>query len=84
MVRQTSVAARLGELALPVSVLVGVDDEEFLEGADRLARDVPGAVRVDLPEAGHHPHRENPLAFLDALSSHLARCGVPRVDVDIE
>ncbi len=80
MVRQTSVAERLGELALPVGVIVGIHDEDFLDGADRLARDVPGAVRIDLPDAGHHPHRENPIAFLDALTSHLARCGVPRGD----
>jgi pimeloyl-ACP methyl ester carboxylesterase len=59
-------------------VIVGVDDEPFLAGADRLARGIPGAVRVDIPDAGHHPHRENPPAWLAAVSAHLDRCAGAR------
>ncbi len=75
MVHQVPVTARLGELALPATVVCGVHDEEFLGGADHLARALPDVVRIDVPDAGHHPHRENPAAFLDALTSHFVRCG---------
>ncbi len=73
MVRQESIEPRLAELALPVSVIVGVFDEAFLSGADRLATGIAGAIRFDIDEAGHHPHRENAEAWLDAVSAHLAR-----------
>lgn len=73
MVRQASIEPRLAELALPVSVIIGVLDEAFLAGADRLAAGIAGSVRVDVEEAGHHPHRENPEAWLDAVSAHLER-----------
>jgi pimeloyl-ACP methyl ester carboxylesterase len=73
MVRQVSLEPRLGELALPVTVIVGCHDEDFLPGADCLAGAIPGAHRVDIEDAGHHPHRENPSAWLDAVSAHLAR-----------
>jgi len=73
MMRQTSLEPRLRELALPVSVLIGRDDEGFLRGADVLSAHIPGAVRVDLDDAGHHPHREDTETWLEAMSAHLAR-----------
>jgi pimeloyl-ACP methyl ester carboxylesterase len=73
MVGQVPVSDRLAELALPTTVITGVDDESFLAGADHLAAGIPGAVRIDIPDAGHHPHRENTTAWLDAVSGHLAR-----------
>ncbi len=73
MVRQESLAERLGELSLPVRVVVGEHDADFLAGSARIARDVPGCTRIEVPDAGHHPHRENPEAFLTALSGHLDR-----------
>lgn len=73
MVRQASLEPRLGELSLPVGVVVGEHDADFLPGSARLAEAIAGCVRVDIPEAGHHPHRENPGAFLAAISAHLER-----------
>ena len=75
MVRQVPVTDRLRELAIPATVIVGLDDEAFLASADRLAREVSGAVRADIPDAGHHPHGENTPAWLDAVSAHLERTG---------
>ena len=54
-------------------MIVGVLDEGFQAGADRLAAGISGSIRVDVDEAGHHPHRENPEAWLDAVSAHLER-----------
>lgn len=73
MVRQEDLSPRLAALAMPVTAIVGRDDTAFLAGADALARSIPGVVRVDIPDAGHHPHRENPPAWLDALVAHLDR-----------
>ena len=73
MVDQVPVSGRLGEIACPTTVLVGVDDTEFLEGADALLDGISGAVRADIPEAGHHPQMENPKAWCAAVREHLAR-----------
>ena len=73
MMDQDSVEQRLGEIACPTSVLVGSDDIEFLRGADALAAGIPGALRVTIPDAGHHPHMENTAAWLAAVREHLAR-----------
>lgn len=73
MVEQVPVTGRLGEIHLPTTVLVGEDDVEFLRGADLLAAGIPGAVRETLPDAGHHPHRENTEAWLAAMRAHWKR-----------
>lgn len=73
MVRQASIVDRLGAITVPVTVIVGSGDEGFLAGADALASAIPGAVRIDIEDAGHHPHRENAAAWLEAVSSHLER-----------
>ena len=72
MLDETPVTDRLGEIALPTLVLVGAEDTQFLEAADLLERGIPGAVRVTLPDAGHHPQRENKPAWLAAVGDHLA------------
>lgn len=73
MMDQASIEHRLGEIACPTSVLLGSDDVEFLRGADALVAGIPGALRVTIPDAGHHPHMENPAAWLAAVRAHLAR-----------
>lgn len=73
MLGQEPVTGRLGEITCPTSVLVGAEDTEFLAGADALAAGIPFAVRVTLPDAGHHPHMENPEAWLAAVRGHLRR-----------
>lgn len=73
MVEQEPVVDRLGEIRCPTSVLVGADDTEFLKGADALEAGIGHAVRVTIPDAGHHPHMEHPQAWLDAVRQHLAR-----------
>jgi len=73
MVTQTPVTERLGEIACPTTILVGADDTEFLAGADALEAGIAHAVRVTLPDAGHHPQMENPSAWLAAVRDHLRR-----------
>jgi pimeloyl-ACP methyl ester carboxylesterase len=70
MLGQTSLAPRLGEIRCPTTVIVGADDRKFLKGADVLAAAIEGARRVTIPDAGHHPHMENPEAWLAAMREH--------------
>ncbi len=73
LVEQAPVVERLGEIACPTTVLLGDGDHEFVPGSEVLARGIPGAVHVTIPDAGHHPHMENPAAWLDAVRAHLRR-----------
>jgi pimeloyl-ACP methyl ester carboxylesterase len=70
MLGQASLVPRLGEIRCRTTVIVGADDRKFLRGADLLAAGIPGARRVTIPEAGHHPHMENPAAWRAAMSLH--------------
>jgi len=64
---------RLGELRCPTLVLVGAEDEPFLEAAARMEAAIPGARRVVVEDAAHSPQFENPEAWLAAVLDHLAR-----------
>jgi len=65
-------AARLGELDLPVLIITG-DDDRVVPTADsiRLADEIPGSELVVLPACGHVPQEECPQAFLDAVVAFL-------------
>jgi non-heme chloroperoxidase len=69
---QGTLAPRLGEIRCPTLVLVGTGDTQFLDAADELAAGIPGARRVDVPDAGHQPQLENPATWIAALRDHLA------------
>lgn len=73
MASQSSLEGRLHEIACPTTVLVGEDDRPFLAAADAMTREIPGAVRFTLANAGHHPHQENPDAWWRAMEDHWRR-----------
>ena len=59
---------RLGEIGVPVLVLVGgLDLDTVHDAAGRVAAGIPGARRVDWPDAGHLPSLEDPAAFAGLL-----------------
>jgi pimeloyl-ACP methyl ester carboxylesterase len=69
-------AARLGELAMPVLVLVGERDlADFQEIAERIARGAPNAQRVVIPNVGHMSNMEAPAAVNQALLAFLSADG---------
>jgi len=70
MLGQTSLVSRLGEIRCPTTVIVGSEDRKFLRGAEVMAAEIPGARRVIIPDAGHHPHMEHPEAWLAAIRAH--------------
>ena len=58
-------------LRVPTLVLVGEQDEPFLEPARRLRDAIAGARLVVLPDAGHSPQVEAPEAWWAAVSEFL-------------
>jgi pimeloyl-ACP methyl ester carboxylesterase len=70
MLGQTSLVPRLREIRCPTTVIVGCDDRKFLRGADAMAAAISGARHAVIPDAGHHPHMENPEAWLAAMREH--------------
>lgn len=73
MATQQPVDDRLGEIGCPVQVIVGEDDAPFLAAADAFEAKLPDVHRATIPNAGHHPHQENPDAWWQAMEEHWAR-----------
>jgi pimeloyl-ACP methyl ester carboxylesterase len=58
------VVARLSRITAPTLVVWGRDDRLFpAAGAQRLAREIPGAM-LEIMDAGHSPHEERPEDFV--------------------
>jgi pimeloyl-ACP methyl ester carboxylesterase len=63
---------RLSEISVPVLVITGSSDTIVPTNQSiRLAGKIPGAKLVVIEEAGHIPHEEQPLAFLQAVEAFL-------------
>jgi len=69
------IIAALDKIAVPTLVLVGADDKHFLAAADYMARKIPGARRVTIPDAGHASNLHQPALFNRAVADFLA--GLP-------
>jgi len=59
---------RLGELAIPVTLVAGERDEKFRAIADRMAAAIQSARVVIVPGAGHAAHLERPEAVAAAMA----------------
>ena len=64
--------ASLGDLPMPVLVLVGEQDRPFRAVSARMAEVIPDARLVVVADAGHSPQFENPQAWYAAVSEFLA------------
>jgi pimeloyl-ACP methyl ester carboxylesterase len=62
---------RLSAVRAPTLVLVGEQDEQFVPHAERMAKTIPDASLVVVPDGGHSPQFEATTAWWDALSSFL-------------
>ena len=62
----------LDKIAVPTLVLVGANDRHFLAAADYMARKIPGAARVTIPDAGHASTLHQPTHFNRAVADFLA------------
>jgi 2-succinyl-6-hydroxy-2,4-cyclohexadiene-1-carboxylate synthase len=64
-----SLWGRLGELAMPVSLIVGQRDERYATIARAMAAAIPAAELTVIPGAGHAAHLEVPQAFAAIIRS---------------
>jgi pimeloyl-ACP methyl ester carboxylesterase len=71
--RQESQLDALRALTCPTLVLVGEQDDAFLEPSRAMAATVPGAELVVVPDAGHSPQFENPRVWIGALTQFFQR-----------
>ena len=71
--RDGSVMESLPSIRTPALVLAGERDTPFLAGIDYMARKIPNARKIVLPDAGHIANVDNPEAFNAAVSAFLAR-----------
>ena len=63
---------RLGQIKAPTLVIIGGEDAQSLKNvADTLAAGIPGARKVVIPGASHHPPVETPNEFNKAVLSFL-------------
>ena len=63
---------RLAEIRVPALVVVGAEDWQPIQDiAERLAAEIPGARRLVIPDAGHHPNLEHPARFNEAVLAFL-------------
>jgi pimeloyl-ACP methyl ester carboxylesterase len=68
-----NIEALLPKIACPVLTIQGLEDEYgTIEQIHRIARAVPSLRRLELPQCGHSPHRDQPETVLAAVTSFLA------------
>lgn len=68
-----SMVDRLKTITCPTMILVGENDAGLRDGSEVMAREIPGASLVVIPNAGHSPQEDDPAAWLEAVEAHLAR-----------
>jgi pimeloyl-ACP methyl ester carboxylesterase len=60
----------LPRIAAPTLLIQGLGDEYgTLEQLDRIQAALPTATRIELPDCGHSPHRDQPEAVLEAVAA---------------
>jgi pimeloyl-ACP methyl ester carboxylesterase len=68
--RGWSIEAELVHITAPLLAIQGLDDEYgTLAQIHGIARGVPQARLVELPQCGHSPHRDQPQAVIDAVQA---------------
>jgi pimeloyl-ACP methyl ester carboxylesterase len=77
IVHQPDQLTRLAEVACPTLVIVGEEDEPFLEVSKVMAATIPDARLVVVPDAGHSPQFENPTVWFAALDAFLSEVDAP-------
>lgn len=73
--RDAGVIDSLPSIAVPALVLAGAKDEPYLAATDYMAKKIPNAEKVLIPDAGHAANIDQPDAFNAAVTGFLARVG---------
>ncbi len=74
--RQFDIRAECQAITAPLLLAQGLGDEYgTLAQLDEIALAAPHAQRIELPDCGHSPHRDQPEALTRAVTDFLARLG---------
>ena len=67
--KQWSIEDEISSIACPLLAVQGLDDEYgTLEQIRGIARRVPQAALLELPQCGHSPHKDQPQAVIEAVA----------------
>jgi pimeloyl-ACP methyl ester carboxylesterase len=70
--KPTNIEGNLNNIHIPVLVITGKNDRIVpAEQSIRLAKELPGAQIVVIPQCGHVPQEECPQAVLEAIDKFL-------------
>jgi 3-oxoadipate enol-lactonase len=75
---QTEALGEIAAITSPTLVLVGDQDDTFIEPSFAMADMLPDARLVVIPDAGHSPQFENPAVWIAAVSGFLEELPVRR------
>lgn len=67
------ISEHLRTVEIPCAVIVGDEDEPFVEPTARIAEAMPNATYTLIPDAGHHPQLHQPEAWMAAVRGGLSR-----------
>ena len=67
-----AVMESLGSIHKPTLIIVGAHDKPFLNGSNYMARKIPGARQVVIPDAGHAANVDQPDEFNRAVLGFLS------------
>lgn len=70
-----SFSPQLGGINCPTTIIVGEEDEPFLEPSKDMAQVMAGSNLVIIPLAAHCPQYENAPAWREAIAMHFADIG---------
>jgi pimeloyl-ACP methyl ester carboxylesterase len=65
----------LPRIAVPTLIVVGEEDDAYLKAAEVMLAKIPGAIRVEIPGAGHICNIEKAEAFNEVVLRFLAQLG---------
>ena len=71
-----NVMESLNSIEKPTLIIVGARDKPFLNGSDYMARKIPGARKVVIPDAGHAANVDQPDEFNRAVLAFLSEHGL--------
>ncbi|KXL49191.1 hypothetical protein M433DRAFT_62470 [Acidomyces richmondensis BFW] len=70
--RNAAVIESLPSIRVPTLIVVGKDDKPFLAAAEYMAKKIPGATKIEIPDAGHAVNIDQPRVFNETVIGFLS------------
>ncbi|MDP3880118.1 MAG: alpha/beta fold hydrolase [Dehalococcoidales bacterium] len=78
MQHDSRVIESLDKIKVPTLLLVGENDTPYLAAGEYMAKVIPGAKHVVIPDAGHSCNRDNPEFFSRTVLDFLKKLNLPQ------